>query len=191
MGVHTKGCFASKAAAHLAAMSGSSDRNTHYCLASHTFTHISKHCTASDLSWPCNQQYLAHVTWPGCQWRGTVFRENCRQSVRGNFIHNNVFILTRQSHDICDSWWNYSNGEFYLIFGKFSPLVDPSKKNPMRIIHRKDVCEKNSRILPDFEGKEIMQSPYLNNKFQQAQRKQESFIKKSFFPLWPVSDKFG
>jgi hypothetical protein len=171
-------------------MSGSSDRNTHYCLASHTFTHISKHCTASDLSCPCNQQYLAHVTWPGCQWRRTAFRENCRP------VWEEIsFIITfsywqRQSHDICYSWWNTAMASFIWFLANFRHLLTPSKKTQCESYIGRIFVKKNSPILPDFEGKEIMKSPYLNNKFQQAQRKQESFFKQSFFPLWSV-DKFG
>jgi hypothetical protein len=67
--------------------------------------------------------------------------------------------------------------DFLHIFATCRPL----RKNPMLIIQMKDFCEKNSIILPDFEGTEIMKSPYLNNKFQQAQRKQDSFYKKVSF----------
>jgi len=114
--------------AHLAAMSGSSDRNTHYCLASHTFTHISKDCTASDLSWPCNQQYLAHVTWPGCQWRRTVFRENCRRvweeiSFIITFSYWQGNLMTFATADM-----KYSNGNCIWFLANFRHLSTPQKK---------------------------------------------------------------
>jgi hypothetical protein len=70
--------------------------------------------------------------------------------------------------------------DFWQIFATCRPL---KKKTQCESLHRKDFCENNWRIFPDFDGKEIMKSPYLNNKFQQAQRKEESFFKKSFFPL--------
>lgn len=70
--------------------------------------------------------------------------------------------------------------DFWQIFATCRPL---KRKTQCESLHRKDFCENNSQILPDFEGKEIMKSPYLNNKFQQAQRKQESFFLKSFFAL--------
>jgi hypothetical protein len=64
------------------------------------------------------------------------------------------------------------------FLANFRHLSNPQKKTECESYIGRIFVKRNSRILPDFEGKEIMKLSYLNNKFQQAQRNQDSFLKK-------------
>jgi hypothetical protein len=82
--------------------------------------------------------------------------------------------------------WHYNRCSFLSFF-----FLGQQKKIPLQQ-GAKDFCGNNAQKSSDFEGKKILELPYLDNGFQALTgcQNMRTFLKVLYFPLWPVA-KFG